>query len=52
MHVLDPAGEADRVPGPERRLTLGAIAALVALAGRAYTGAILRTGATLKLRDA
>jgi ABC-2 type transport system permease protein len=33
-------------------LTLAAIAALVAFAGRVYSGAILRTGATVKLRDA
>jgi ABC-2 type transport system permease protein len=33
-------------------LTLAAIAGLVAFAGRVYTGAILHTGATLKLRDA
>ena len=33
-------------------LTVGAIAGLVAFAGRVYTGAILRTGATVKLRDA
>ena len=33
-------------------ITLAAIAALVAFAGRVYTGAILRTGATVGLRDA
>lgn len=33
-------------------LTLGAIGALVAFAGRVYRGAVLHTGATLKLRDA
>jgi ABC-2 type transport system permease protein len=33
-------------------LTLAAIVGLVAFAGRVYTGAILRTGATVKLRDA
>jgi ABC-2 type transport system permease protein len=33
-------------------LTLVAIAGLVAFAGRVYSGAILHTGATLKLRDA
>ena len=33
-------------------LTLAAIAGLVAVAGRVYTGAILRTGPTLKLREA
>jgi ABC-2 type transport system permease protein len=33
-------------------LTLAAIAGLVAFAGRVYTGAILHTGATLKLHDA
>jgi ABC-2 type transport system permease protein len=33
-------------------LTLATIAGLVAFAGRVYTGAILHTGATLKLRDA
>jgi len=32
--------------------TLAAIAGLVGFAGRVYTGAILRTGPTLKLRDA
>ena len=33
-------------------LTLAAIAALVVFAGRVYTGAILRTGATVRLVDA
>ena len=33
-------------------LTLAAIAGLVILGGRVYSGAILHTGATLKLRDA
>src|SRR5262249_48726958 len=33
-------------------LTLAAIAGLAVLAGRVYTGAILHTGPTLKLRDA
>jgi hypothetical protein len=33
-------------------LTLAAIAGLVVFAGRVYTGAILHTGATLKLHDA
>jgi hypothetical protein len=33
-------------------LTLAAIAVLVAFAARVYRGAILRTGATVKLRDA
>jgi ABC-2 type transport system permease protein len=33
-------------------LTVAAIAGLVVLAGRVYTGAILHTGPTLKLRDA
>jgi ABC-2 type transport system permease protein len=33
-------------------LTLAATAGLVVFAGRVYTGAILHTGATLKLRDA
>jgi len=33
-------------------LTVAAIAGLAVLAGRVYTGAILHTGATLKLRDA
>ena len=32
--------------------TLAAIAGLVVFAGRVYTGAILHTGSTLKLRDA
>jgi len=33
-------------------LTVAAIAGLAVLAGRVYTGAILHTGPTLKLRDA
>jgi ABC-2 type transport system permease protein len=33
-------------------VTLGAIAALVVLAGRVYTGAILHIGSRLRLRDA
>lgn len=33
-------------------LTLGAVAGLVALAGRVYTGAILHGGVTVRLRDA
>ncbi len=33
-------------------LTIAAIAALVQLGGRVYTGGVLHTGATLKLRDA
>lgn len=33
-------------------VTVAAIAGLVILAGRVYTGAILHTGATMKLRDA
>jgi ABC-2 type transport system permease protein len=33
-------------------LTLAAAAALIPLAGRIYSGAVLRTGATVKLRDA
>ena len=33
-------------------LTVAAIAGLVVLAGRVYTGAILHTGPTLKLSDA
>lgn len=33
-------------------LTVAAIAGLGALAGRVYTGAVLHTGATVKLRDA
>ena len=33
-------------------ITLAAIAGLVVFAGRVYTGAILHTGPTLKLRDA
>lgn len=33
-------------------ITLGAAAALIPLAGRIYSGDVLRTGATVKLRDA
>jgi ABC-2 type transport system permease protein len=33
-------------------VTIAAVAGLVGLAGRIYTGAILHTGPTLKLRDA
>ena len=33
-------------------LTLGAVLALLALGGRVYTGAILHSGPTLKLREA
>ena len=33
-------------------VTLGSAAVLVPLAARIYSGAILRTGAALKLRDA
>jgi ABC-2 type transport system permease protein len=33
-------------------ITLGAAAALIPLAGRIYSGAVLRTGAAMKLRDA
>ena len=32
-------------------LTLAAIAGLVVFAGRVYAGAVLRTGATVKLRE-
>jgi ABC-2 type transport system permease protein len=33
-------------------LTIAAVASLVVLAGRVYTGAILHTGPTLKVPDA
>ena len=33
-------------------ITLGCAFALIPLAGRIYSGAVLRTGATVKLRDA
>ncbi|MGZ4128344.1 MAG: hypothetical protein ACXVEX_09360, partial [Actinomycetota bacterium] len=32
-------------------LTIGAVAALIQLGGRVYSGAVLHTGPTLKLRD-
>ena len=55
-----PAGEepslvgalASRVRGSEEALLFAAIAGLVQFGGRVYTGAILRAGPTLRVRDA